>query len=51
MVAYGKLSGMIGGAPMLLPARHWLNLALFIAVIVIGVKFVGAEHSRARSGC
>ena len=47
VIAYGKLSGMLGGAPMLLPARHWLNLIAFIAVVVIGVKFVGAEHSEA----
>jgi len=48
VVAYGKLSGLIGGQPMLLPARHWLNLALFIAVIVIAVGFVGEpDHSRA----
>jgi len=48
VVAYGKLSGMIGCQPMLLPARHWLNLALFIAVIVIAVKFVGAaDHGQA----
>jgi NAD(P) transhydrogenase subunit beta len=43
IMAYGKLSGIIGGQPMMLPARHWLNLAILIAVIVIGVKFVGAE--------
>ncbi len=43
VIAYGKLSGLISGAPLMLPARHWLNLAIFIAVIVIGVKFVGAE--------
>ncbi|MCP4389325.1 MAG: Re/Si-specific NAD(P)(+) transhydrogenase subunit beta, partial [Gammaproteobacteria bacterium] len=48
VVAYGKLSGMFGGQPMMLPARHWLNLALFIAVIVIAVKFVGAtDHDQA----
>jgi NAD(P) transhydrogenase subunit beta len=48
VVAYGKLSGIIGGQPMMLPARHWLNLALFIAVVVIAVKFVGAEdHQQA----
>ena len=41
VVAYGKLSGMVGGAPLMLPARHWLNLAALIAVIIIGVKFVG----------
>jgi NAD(P) transhydrogenase subunit beta len=43
VVAYGKLSAIISGRPLMLPARHWLNLALLIAVIVFGVKFVGAE--------
>ncbi len=41
VVAYGKLSGMIGGAPLLLPARHWLNLIALIGVVAIGVQFVG----------
>ncbi|MFZ9038124.1 MAG: NAD(P)(+) transhydrogenase (Re/Si-specific) subunit beta [Gammaproteobacteria bacterium] len=48
VIAYGKLSGMIGGQPMLLPARHWLNLAMFIGVIVIAVEFVGTtDHDQA----
>jgi NAD(P) transhydrogenase subunit beta len=25
LVAFGKLNGKIGGSPMLLPGRHWLN--------------------------
>ena len=48
VVAYGKLSGMIGGQPMLLPARHWLNLAMFVAVIIVAIKFVGEpDHHQA----
>jgi NAD(P) transhydrogenase subunit beta len=48
IIAYCKLSGIIGGQPLLLPARHWLNLAILVAVIVVGVKFVGAEdHQQA----
>ncbi len=48
VVAYGKLSGMLGGAPLMLPARHWLNLAMFIAVIFVGGQYVGAlEQSEA----
>ncbi len=48
VIAYGKLSGLIGGQPMLLPARHWLNLAMFIATVVIAVKFVGEpDHAEA----
>jgi len=48
VIAYGKLSGMLGGQPMLLPARHWLNLVMFVAVIVVAIKFVGeADHNQA----
>ena len=41
VIAWGKLSGRIGGKPLLLPARHWLNLALLILAIVVAVRFVG----------
>jgi NAD(P) transhydrogenase subunit beta len=48
VIAYGKLSGMLGGRPLMLPARHWLNLGMFIGVIVVGVLFVGSEsHAEA----
>jgi NAD(P) transhydrogenase subunit beta len=48
VIAYGKLSGMLGGQPMLLPARHWLNLIVFVAVIVVAIKFVGEpDHQQA----
>ena len=43
VIAFGKLSGKIGGKPMLLPARHWLNLAGLLAVIWFGVAFVQAQ--------
>src|SRR5512137_1078400 len=43
VIAFGKLSGKIGGKPMLLPARHWLNLAGLVAVIWFGVQFVQAH--------
>jgi H+-translocating NAD(P) transhydrogenase subunit beta len=43
VIAFGKLSGKIGGKPLLLPARHWLNLAGLIAVIWFGVQFVQAH--------
>ena len=48
VIAFGKLSGKIGGNPMLLPARHWLNLGLLIASIWYCVQFV--EQSAAGSG-
>jgi NAD(P) transhydrogenase subunit beta len=40
VIAFGKLSGRIGGKPLTLPARHWLNLALLIGVIYFGYAFV-----------
>lgn len=43
VIAYGKLSAMIGGKPVLLPARHFLNLVLLIVVIILGWMFVTAE--------
>lgn len=43
VIAYGKLSAIISGRPLMLPARHWLNLAMFIGVVVVGTRFVGAE--------
>ena len=40
VIAFGKLSGRITGNPMLLPARHWLNLLLLIGAIWFGREFV-----------
>jgi NAD(P) transhydrogenase subunit beta len=48
VIAFGKLSGRIGGKPMLLPARHWLNLVLLLVVIYYGYAF--AQQSAAGSG-
>ncbi|MGZ5651258.1 MAG: Re/Si-specific NAD(P)(+) transhydrogenase subunit beta [Usitatibacter sp.] len=43
VIAFGKLSGRIGGKPLLLPARHWLNLAGLVAVIWFGYAFLRAH--------
>ena len=43
IIAFGKLSGKIGGKPMLLPARHWINLAGLLLVIWFGGSFLHAE--------
>ena len=40
IVAFGKLSGKIGGKPLLLPARHGLNLVALLVVIWFGREFV-----------
>ena len=43
VAAFGKLSGRIGGSPLLLPGRHWMNLAGLLAVIYFGRLFLQAE--------
>ena len=43
IIAFGKLSGKIGGKPLLLPGRHLLNLAGLLVVIFFGWKFIQAH--------
>ena len=43
VIAFGKLSGKIGGKPLLLPARHWLNLAGLLIIIYFGREFLHAQ--------
>ncbi|CUW40734.1 pyridine nucleotide transhydrogenase, beta subunit [Magnetospirillum sp. XM-1] len=45
LIAFGKLSAKIDGKPLLLPARHWLNLAGLLVVIYFGKVFVNAESA------
>jgi NAD(P) transhydrogenase subunit beta len=47
LIAFGKLNGKIGGSPLLLPARHWLNLAGLLAVIWFGRAFINAPSIEA----
>ncbi len=45
VIAFYKLKGTLGGNPMLLPARHFLNLSAVVATVVLGVLFVKAGHN------
>ncbi len=40
LIAFGKLSGKIGGKPLLLPGRHLLNLLGLLVVIWFGREFL-----------
>jgi NAD(P) transhydrogenase subunit beta len=40
LIAFGKLSAKITGKPLLLPARHWINLAGLLGVIWCGAQFI-----------
>ena len=42
LIAFGKLSGKIGGKPLLLPGRHLMNLAGLLVVIWFGYQFLHA---------
>ena len=42
VIAFGKLSAKISGKPVLLPGRHWINLAGLLIVIWFGARFVGS---------
>jgi len=44
IVAFGKLQGLIGSRPLLLPARHALNLAMLLGCVFLGYQFVAADH-------
>jgi H+-translocating NAD(P) transhydrogenase subunit beta len=47
VIAFGKLSGKIGGKPLLLPGRHWLNLAGLLVTIYFGYAFLQAGDNHA----
>ena len=47
LIAFGKLSGKIGGKPLLLPARHWLNLIALLVVIWFGGRFLHVHDAGA----
>ncbi len=40
VIAFGKLSGKIGGKPLTLPGRHWMNLTGLLVVIWFGGVFI-----------
>jgi NAD(P) transhydrogenase subunit beta len=44
LIAFGKLSARISGKPVLIPARHWINLLGLLVVIWCGAQFT-AGHS------
>lgn len=44
VVAFGKLQGSISGKPLILPARHWLNLLMVAGTVGLGAWFLTTEH-------
>jgi NAD(P) transhydrogenase subunit beta len=42
VIAFAKLNGNMSGAPILLPARHFLNIAIAVAVVALIVVLVAS---------
>ncbi len=40
IIAWGKLDGKIGSKPLMIPGRHWINLAMLIGCGVLGWWFL-----------
>jgi NAD(P) transhydrogenase subunit beta len=47
VVAFGKLRGSISGKPLMLPARHLLNIGMVVGCVVLGWQFLAAGHGSA----
>ena len=44
IVAFGKLQGLFGSAPLVFRGQHWLNLAIAIAIVVLAYNFVNGNN-------
>jgi NAD(P) transhydrogenase subunit beta len=40
IIAFGKLRAIISSKPLMLPARHFLNIAMLVASVVLGYQFM-----------
>jgi NAD(P) transhydrogenase subunit beta len=40
VVAFGKLQGLIGGKPLLLPGRHLINVIMLLGCLYLGFLFI-----------
>ena len=48
VIAFAKLNGNMSGAPILLPARHPINLGLaFLLVLIVGMLMTGEQSTAA----
>lgn len=47
IIAFGKLNGKIGSKPLMLPGRHFINIALVVVSIWLGSVFLNADTASA----
>ena len=43
VIAFGKLSGRVSGAPIMLPMRHMINIGLFAAIIIAIIWLMASQ--------
>lgn len=43
IIAFGKLRAIISSKPLMLPARHFLNIGMLVATVYFGYLFMGVE--------
>lgn len=43
VIAFAKLDGRMSGAPIMLPSRHLINIALAVVLVVLSIAFVQNE--------
>ena len=44
IIAFGKLSGKLSGNPLMLSAKHYLNLFMILAIIYFGNDFISSSN-------
>ncbi|MEO0327406.1 MAG: NAD(P)(+) transhydrogenase (Re/Si-specific) subunit beta [Pseudomonadota bacterium] len=45
IIAFAKLDGRMSGAPIMLPQRHLINIALAVLLIILSIVFVQTENT------
>lgn len=50
IIAFAKLRGSLSGKPLMLPARHMLNLGMVVGSLVLGYMFIDAGHAVTDAG-
>ncbi len=45
LIAFAKLQGILSGAPVLLPKRHFINSLIFISLVLLSFVFVSGHGS------
>ncbi|WP_299487126.1 Re/Si-specific NAD(P)(+) transhydrogenase subunit beta [Acaryochloris sp. IP29b_bin.137] len=43
IIAFAKLRAIMGSKPLMLPARHFLNIGMLVGSVILGAQFMGAE--------